>query len=148
MPDPTTTARELEEPRRDRPFSEKVGIALEIALIYPRVRWLLLRRGLRGAVASLRGEDLVDASAASDPAQQVAAQRLGDVVRRVLEPFPFDSRCLMRSLVLTAMLARRGIFASVVVGVRTEPAFEAHAWVESGGVALLPSLGFGRVVEV
>ena len=142
-----TTAQELGAPRR-RPVWEKVAIALEIAVVYPRVRWLLLRRGLRGAVTSLRGGLTAGPRSEADPAKQVAAQRLGDVVRRVLEPLPFDSRCLMRSLVLTAMLARRGIFASVVVGVKTEPAFEAHAWVESGGVALLPSLDFGRVVEV
>ena len=143
-----TTAEELDELPRDRSFSEKVAIAVEIAVIYPRARWLLLRRGLRGAVGSLRSEVAREPRTAADPAQQVAAQRLGDVVRRVLEPLPFDSRCLMRSLVLTAMLARRGIFASVVVGVRTEPAFEAHAWVESGGVALLPRLDFSPVVEV
>ena len=132
---------------RKRPFAEKVAIAAEIAVIYPRVRWLLARRGLRGAVTALRRDSTGRAVAAAETHQQQAAIRLGDVVRRVLEPMPFDSRCLMRSLVLTAMLARRGIFASVILGVRTEP-FEAHAWVESNGVSLLPARDFSRVVEI
>ncbi len=54
----------------------------------------------------------------------------------------------MRSLVLTAMLARRGIPSSVVIGVRPEPEFAAHAWVESDGAAVLPPGRYGRVVEV
>jgi hypothetical protein len=124
---------------------EKLALALEIAAIYPRARWLLHRRGLRAAVESLRR---TESPAPTSPGQLVAAVRLGSIVGRVLRPLPFDSRCLMRALVLTALLARRGVFATVVVGVRTEPKFEAHAWVESDGRALLPHRDFGRVVEV
>jgi hypothetical protein len=138
---------EIDRPRK-RSFAEKGAIAIEIAAIYPRARWLVARRGLRDAVAALRRGSAGGVVLSADPRQQQEAIRLGDLVRRVLEPMPFDSRCLMRSLVLTAMLARRGIFAAVVVGVRTDPVFEAHAWVESNGVALLPALDFSRVVEV
>ena len=80
--------------------------------------------------------------------QQIVAVRLGFVVAKVLGPLPFDSRCLMRSLVLTAMLARRGIPSAVVIGVEPEPEFAAHAWVEADGVAVLPPGRYGRVVEV
>jgi hypothetical protein len=48
-----------------------------------------------------------------------------------------DSRCLVRALVLTRMLARRGIESSFVLGVAAQPAFAAHAWLERAGVPLL-----------
>ena len=37
------------------------------------------------------------------------ARRLGRAVMRTLDPLPLDSRCLVRSLVLTTLLARRGV---------------------------------------
>jgi hypothetical protein len=52
---------------------------------------------------------------------------------------PADSRCLMRSLVLTRLLARRGIESRLVISVRPGERFAAHAWVEHDGVALLPA---------
>jgi hypothetical protein len=55
----------------------------------------------------------------------------------------------MRALVLTALLARRGIDSSLVIAVQTEP-FGGHAWVERQGVPLLPAAGppFLRIVEL
>jgi hypothetical protein len=52
--------------------------------------------------------------------------------------------------VSTSLLARRGIASSVVIGVKTEPEFGAHAWVESGGTPLLPpgEGEFTRLVEI
>ena len=49
-------------------------------------------------------------------------------------------RCaLSRALTRAARLARaRGTASTLVIGVDVEPAFSAHAWVESGGRALLP----------
>ncbi len=62
---------------------------------------------------------------------------------------PTDSRCLVRSLVLTRLLGRRGVPSSLVIGVMSEPQFAAHAWVEHGGAPLLsPGTGFQRLVEV
>ena len=56
----------------------------------------------------------------------------------------------MRSLVLTEMLARRGIYAKVVIGVRPDPSFGAHAWVEVDGQPLLPTeeATYHRLVEI
>jgi hypothetical protein len=69
---------------------------------------------------------------------------------RVLERLPSDSRCLTRSLVVTRVLARRGIGASLVIGVAPAPNFAAHAWVELDGVPLLPALEstYSRLVEL
>lgn len=45
--------------------------------------------------------------------------------------------CLEESLVLLHVLSRQGIAAQLRIGVkRNQPKFEAHAWVECGGVAL------------
>jgi hypothetical protein len=67
-----------------------------------------------------------------------AGARLGRAVTRVLGPLPADSRCLMTSLVLCRLLARRGAAASLVIGVRGGSSFGAHAWVELDGHPLLP----------
>jgi hypothetical protein len=57
---------------------------------------------------------------------------------------------LTRSLVLTRLLARRGIPSTLVIGVRSQPSFVAHAWVEYRGSALLPAERgtFQRLVEL
>jgi hypothetical protein len=51
---------------------------------------------------------------------------------------PGDSRGLIASLVLIAVLARRGLEASLVVG-RSRSGFGAHAWVEVRGLPALPA---------
>jgi Transglutaminase-like superfamily len=67
-----------------------------------------------------------------------------------LELVPGDTRCLARSLVLTRLLARRGIPAKLVIGIRADPEFLAHAWVECEGKPVLsPGDGsFARLVEL
>ena len=132
---------------RRRTPSEKIRLAAEIALTYAHARWLLTGKGLPASVVALRRSDREPVEPKTR-AEQIVAVQLGMTVGKALEPLPFDSRCLMRSLVLTAMLARRGIASSLVIGVRTDPDFGAHAWVESGGVAVLPPGDYGRVVEV
>ena len=54
------------------------------------------------------------------------------------------------SLVLGALLARRGIPATLVIGAHAAPSFRAHAWVEHAGQPVLsPGDGtFGRLVEL
>jgi len=71
-------------------------------------------------------------------------------VARTLALLPGDTRCLARSLVLTRLLARRGIPAKLVIGARTTPEFLAHAWVECAGHPVLApgDESFGRLVEL
>ena len=78
------------------------------------------------------------------------ARRLGDAVMRTLALLPGDTRCLVRSLVLTRLLARRGIPAKLVIGARTAPSFLAHAWVEYDHSPVLPpgDGSFGRLTEI
>jgi hypothetical protein len=124
-------------------FSAKLQLIVEVLTDYCRVRWLLWRTDLRSVVVSLRGSEALT----TDAGRQAAGARLGLAVMRVLKLLPFDSRCLVRSLVLTRMLARRRIDSVLVIGVKVQPSFSAHAWVESGGRPLLPPLDYSSTVD-
>jgi hypothetical protein len=136
---------------RPLPRAEKLRLAVEIAASYLRVRRRIRRAKLEELLALLRGE-VTDARVAAwrVPDEHVRAVRVARPVGRLLPRLPGDSRCLTQSLVLTAMLARRGIGSSVVIAVSPAPEFKAHAWVEHGGVPLLPpgDAGYGRLVEL
>jgi hypothetical protein len=111
----------------------KALLALEILRAYVRVRRDLRRADFRSVVRTLRGSGGVPTD------DTIGAPRLGWAVARTLRLLPTDSRCLMQSLVLTRLLARRGIPSSLVIGVASGHEFGAHAWVESGGISLLPA---------
>jgi len=122
-----------------RPLSAaaKLGLALEVVSAYAVARWALGRRGLRGALDRLRRSDRPPLHARDDADEIAAGRRLGWVATRTLTALPADSRCLMSSLVLTRLLARRGIDSRLVIGVEPGERFGAHAWVEHGGTPLL-----------
>lgn len=130
--------------QRARRLAVIVSLAGEILTSYARVRRSLSARGLLGAVETAR---------ASRPRRGLSSatmepRRLARAVDRALTPLPVDSRCLMSSLVLTALLARRAITSSLVIGVRPGERFGAHAWVELGGAPVAPTgeEPFGRLV--
>lgn len=76
--------------------------------------------------------------------------RLAVATRRTLALLPGDSRCLVQSLTLSAMLGRRGIRSMLVLGTRSPSTSGlAHAWVEdTSGRPLLPVRGFLRLAEL
>jgi hypothetical protein len=125
----------------------KLVLSAEILVAYVRARWVLKRHSLPAVAAAMR------VPAAAHPPHRERAYpaglRLGMAVTRVLGTLPQDPRCLTKSLVLSALLARRGIAATLVIGVRPEP-FAAHAWVEHDGRPLLPpaTAAFERLLEV
>jgi Transglutaminase-like superfamily len=116
-------------------LARKLRLALEIVPIYVRARWLLKRRGFETALAALRAIDRPTTMSELD--QQLVGVRLGRGVERTLGPLPADSRCLIKSLVLTRLLARRGVDTRFIIGVRWAPNFQAHAWVEKAGIPLM-----------
>jgi Transglutaminase-like superfamily len=127
---------------------ERLRLVGEIVVAYVRA-WRQLRRApIEQAVAGLRA-GRAGAGRGGPEALQEAA-RLGSAVVRTLAFLPGDTRCLRRSLVLTQLLARRGISARLVIGARTAPDFLAHAWVEHEGIPVLDPEGdsFGRLVEL
>ena len=118
------------------PLRRKLRLGLEIVWLYGRVRWLMLRRQAPEVLGEVRGEV---ADRHEEGAAVALGRRLAQPVVRTLTVLPMDSRCLVRSLVLSGLLARRGVSSAVVIGVRTEPEFHAHAWVEHRGRPLLPT---------
>jgi hypothetical protein len=126
----------------------RARLAIEILAAYARSRRALRRAPIATVVAGLRSRS---PSAATPAANSLAeARRLGRAVARLLAYVPGDTRCLVRSLVLTRLLASRSIEAKLVIGARTAPEFLAHAWVEHDGEPVLdPGDGsFGRLVEL
>lgn len=130
------------------PPARKLAVAAEIYATYVRVRLLMRRHKIDDVVAGLR----TPAGRARRPeaSPYVVAVRLGHAVTRALPVLPTDTRCLMRSLVLIRVMARRGIHGRLVIGVRPGGDFAAHAWVEYEGRALLPTSPdtYGRLLEV
>jgi hypothetical protein len=126
--------------------ARKLALVAEVLAVHARAGWVLRRHDIRTAVALLRG----DTTGTGGPDAYVAGVRLAKVAARVLDPSPLDSRCLRLSLVVCAMLARRGIGSSVVIGVKGVSSFGAHAWVEVGGRPVVPASEgeFERLVEL
>jgi hypothetical protein len=127
----------------------RVRLAVEILASYVQARRALRRAPIATVVAGLRSRSPAAAPHAGDSLRE--ARRLGWAVTRLLKRIPGDTRCLARSLVLTRLLARRGIQAKLVIGARTDPEFLAHAWVEHDGIPVLnpgDDGSFGRLVEL
>lgn len=143
-------SREMSGVRKMRAYerfgpTRRTALAFEIVGTYVQVQLLLRSNDVRQVVTRLRR----DASAGVEARE--AWREAGRVVRpivRLLTFLPLDSRCLMRSLVLVRMLARRGVASDLVIGARTGQTFAAHAWVEYQGIKLLPDEGYERLVTL
>ncbi len=133
---------------RRRGTLERVRLAAEIVTAYLQARRELRRAPIASVVAAMRSE-----SPPPLPVEEIAlaeARRLGWTVARTLALMPGDTRCLARSLVLTRLLAQRGIAAKLVIGAQASPEFLAHAWVECDGHPVLSpgDESLGRLVEL
>jgi hypothetical protein len=121
-------------PTRPLPPPAKLRLGAEIAWTTVRVRRLLRRNDLSATLGRCR----TDAAQSATAPSRDEVVRVARAVRRTLGALPGDSRGLIASLVLIAVLARRGVAASLVVG-RPRNGFGAHAWVEVGGLPALPA---------
>src|SRR5262249_41622417 len=126
-----------------RPTPKPVLVA-EILSTYAVTRWRMPRGDIRDVVRANRGGL---ASAPGEPESisretWAVAARVARAVTKTLRVLPTDSRCLVQSLVLSRLLATRGIPSTLVIGARADSQFEAHAWVEHGGYPLLPQEGY------
>lgn len=100
------------------------------------VRFSTLHRWSRAAASSLR----------RTPARADAVARVAWAVTAVARRSPIHSTCLSESLVVDAMLRRRGYAADIRFGVRPPGGgrLTAHAWVEHDGVVVFggrPEIG-------
>lgn len=123
----------------------------EILIAYVRAYRLMRTTDLASALERLRAQPLVAAARPESrdplPHQRAIGLRLGRATMLTLGALPTDKRCLVRSLVVSGLLARRGIPSHLVLGVRPdrdEP-FLAHAWVEHDGTPVLPDEGYERL---
>jgi hypothetical protein len=130
--------------------AERARLIVEILACYREARRALRQESIEAAVERLRGGPAATVDRGTDREVLYEAWRLGRAVQRTLTLVPGDTRCLTRSLLLTQMLARRGIPAKLVIGARAKPSFSAHAWVEQAGEPVLPAgeHSFGRLVEL
>ena len=127
----TAAVAAIAPPRRP-PANVRLGA--EIAWTTLRVRRLVHRNDLSTALERCR-------AAVPHPTPVPSRDevvRISRAVRRTMGVLPGDSRGLVASLVLIAVLARRGVDASLVVG-RPRNGFGAHAWVEVRGLPALPA---------
>jgi hypothetical protein len=128
---------------------QRIRIAIEIVASYCAARWWMVRLSFPESVSAARNVRPSSPVCLEEGELDAAGIRLGNAVQRTLQALPVDSRCLVTALVLTRMLARRGIESTFVLGVRTQPRFTAHAWVERGPTVLLPTWAdFERLVEL
>ena len=123
----------------------KLRLAGEIVTTYVRVRWAMNRNEIQPIVAGIRA-----ARVEPEPLSREDCLKLAAAMVRVFTVLPTDSRCLVRSLVLLTLLQRRGVATTLVIGVRSDPEFAAHAWVEHEGAPLLPvgEREYARLIEI
>src|SRR6476469_2570011 len=96
-------------------WPDRLAVGLEIVTTYGKARWWLMRHEFPEAVSAARRVGQRPAVETPDPT--ASAIRLGRTFDRTLSAIPFDGKCLIRSLVLTHMLSRRGIESRFVLGV-------------------------------
>jgi hypothetical protein len=134
-------------PSQAATMRDRTALVAEVLVTYGLVRWSVRRRDLPTVVAALRAPRRRHAPRGPLDADE---RRMAAAAVRVMERLPGDSRCLTRSLVVLAMLARRGIAVRLVLAARPTPTFSAHAWVERSGCPLLPTREFddARLAEL
>jgi hypothetical protein len=115
------------------------GLFLRATVLLPQICLSLLVRGFAATRAALQRF----LPAKSQVAPQLSHRddaRISRTARMVRAAAYFSLRrvtCLEKSLALWWLLGRQGIASTVRIGTRKKDGnFEAHAWVECGGVAL------------
>jgi hypothetical protein len=125
---------------------DKAWLVWLVLRAYPAAWRQVRRNDLRAMVEHARSTRAMHECPSPDPER--SATLLAAATRRTVRLLPSDKRCLVTSLVLLRLLEQHGLKATLVLGVRQQPEFLAHAWVERDGKALLPSHGFPRLSQL
>jgi len=113
------------------------GIFFRAGMLLPWVAWKLKRRGFEATRKSLLQSPSKESNSLNEIESAERAALTARMVRAAARHGVGNPSCLEESLVLLHLLARQGIAARLRIGVKKNVAkFEAHAWVECGGVAL------------
>jgi hypothetical protein len=121
--------RFLSRSREDRKLLLEALGALAVARVF--ALFLPFRR-----IARMIGDLGVEGPEKEPPAQEEIAGRIGWAVAAMARYVPWDGRCLTQAIAGWRMLARRGIFGTVYLGVAGAPAsadkMVFHAWLRCG----------------
>ena len=119
-------------PARRRWLLAEALLSLAIARI-----WLLVAP-FRRVAAQLGELTSVDTPAPDAPRSGPEVAEIGWAVRRAADHAPFRAVCLQQAIAAKLMLRRRGVGSVLHLGVaRGGPdGMQAHAWLDSGGVAV------------
>jgi hypothetical protein len=110
-----------------------VGIVLETAFAVASARRRLRQRPLLDIIKRRRArKPPSDGAHASATEAKLELANAFSLSRRMV---PIPSVCLSDSIALLDLLARRGLAADLVFGVKLNP-FAAHCWVQAGDVVL------------
>ena len=142
---------------RLREFANFLRAPLGGKLLVVEAAWQLVRARIDTArpashYTPLLGREGHEAASPGE-GQEALAERIGAVVARTALWMPFRSECLQQVLALRRMLDRRGVPATVCLGVETgepDPAKgrRAHAWVRTGNRIVNGNLELDRYAVV
>ena len=125
-----------------------------LLLIKALVLLLVLRAGL-WVLSFKRLDSLLDRWTASPAAKRpgadsASAARVSRAVASAARALPGKKTCLVQALACRALLRRRGIEATIRLGVLKDDSggLRAHAWVESGGRAVIGGQDLDRYVPL
>lgn len=97
------------------------------------IKWVRFHRLLRLVARASRSD-----ARQTNGAGALTLQRGVWAVRAAARAIP-RARCLTQALVGRVLLGRQGLPVNLRIGVRTDDGFEAHAWIECAGRAILGS---------
>jgi hypothetical protein len=124
---------------------EKAVLTAQVLREYVPALRTVRRNDLPAMVRAARDVPPTSSAGPGDP--YWVARRLSEATMRILRLLPSDSRCLVRSVVVLRLMARRSLQATLVIGVHPGADFEAHAWVEHCGRPVLPVGDYQRLTE-
>lgn len=129
------------------PPGTRARVIHEILAAYIPLMRLVRTNDLPAMMVAARTPTRTPVPVSKEMARETAV-RLGAMTERVLALLPTDKRCLITSLVVLRLLTHREIPARVVIGVKDDDGFAAHAWVEHEEIALSPTNGFTPLTEM
>ena len=134
LPEPATSAIEVEAPAERFRVSE----AIEVAFLAVAARRRIRRRSLRSVIAAV--DEWRDSDGRGPRAGAVSLARRFARYRRLV---PFAARCLPDTIAFLRFAARRGCFPRLVFGVEAWP-FAAHCWAQAEDCVLTDAVHHAR----
>lgn len=119
-------------------LADRVTFTLSVALNHGRYHG----RTLSQIVAAVASRGQAPSRTSGAPPDPILLRR-AMIFEQLLPWAPRQEACLYRSFMLLRFLGEGGCDADWVFGVRTRP-FEAHCWIQAGGVVLNDSLDHVR----